>query len=145
MLNLVQASLIVDTALAKGRELNLKPLTIAVLDSAGCLVAFKREDNTSLMRPEIAQAKAWGVLALGMGGRALAERAQHAPAFIATVTALAQGRVVPVAGGVIVRDSVGKVMGSVGVSGDLPDSDEACAVAGIAAAGLVADTGAGGH
>ena len=132
----------VDKALAEGRSLGLPPLTVAVLDGSGCLVCFKREDGSSLLRPEIAQAKAWGALGMGMGSRALAQRASVQPAFISAVNALAGGRLIPVPGGVLIRSSGKSIIGAVGITGATSDQDEACAVAGIEAAGFSADTGA---
>jgi uncharacterized protein GlcG (DUF336 family) len=114
---------------------------VAVLDAAGCLVAFKREDGSSLLRPEIAQAKAWGTLGMGIGGRALQQRASVAPAFIAAVNNLADGRIIPVPGGVLIRDGKNAIVGAVGITGAVSEQDEACAVAGIESAGYVADTG----
>lgn len=140
-LTLQQAGKIIEHALAKGRELGLKPLTVAVLDQGGTLKAMQREDGSSLLRPEIAFGKAWGCLGMGFGGREMARRAQAAPAFIAAIGLASGGRIVPVPGGVLIRDSAGAVLGAVGISGDVSEQDEACAVAGIAAAGLVADTG----
>ena len=144
-LTLAQASTIVDAALAKGRELNLAPMTVVVLDSGGHAVALKREDKSGILRVEIATGKAWGGLGLGAGSRMLADRVGTGPAgeaFVNAIAAASGGRVVPVAGGVLVRDGDGTVVGAVGVSGDLSDKDEACALAGIEAAGLTADTGA---
>lgn len=141
MLTLAQASTIVDTALQKGRELNLAPLTVVVLDTGGQIKAVKREDHSSLLRPEIALGKAWGVLGMGFGGRELARRAAKAPAFFSVLSDMSGGRMVPVPGGVLIRDGQGELLGSVGISGDASDKDEVCAVAGIAAAGLRADTG----
>jgi uncharacterized protein GlcG (DUF336 family) len=141
MIDLVHATTIVDKALAHGRGMGLPPLTVAVLDAAGCLVAFKREDGSSLLRPEIAQAKAWGTLGMGIGSRALAQRAAAAPAFIAAVNNLADGRIIPVPGGVLIRDGKNAIIGAVGITGAVSEQDEACAVAGIEAAGYVADTG----
>jgi uncharacterized protein GlcG (DUF336 family) len=142
MIDLEHATTIVDKALAHGRSLKLPPLTVAVLDAHGCLVSFKREDGSSLLRPEIAQAKAWGTLGLGIGGRALAQRASVAPAFVSAVNALAGGRIIPVPGGVLIRSSDKSIVGAVGVTGAISEQDEACAVAGIEAAGYTADTGA---
>jgi uncharacterized protein GlcG (DUF336 family) len=142
MIDLAQATIIVDQALEHGRSLGLPPLTVAVLDAAGCLVSFKREDGSSLLRPDIAQAKAYGALAMGIGSRAIAARAAVAPAFVSAVNALAGGRLIPVPGGVLIRSSSKAVIGAVGITGANSDQDEACAVAGIAAAGFVADTGA---
>ena len=142
MIDLARATLVVDKALAEGRSLGLPPLTVAVLDGSGCLVCFKREDGSSLLRPEIAQAKAWGALGMGMGSRALAQRASVQPAFISAVNALAGGRLIPVPGGVLIRSSGKSIIGAVGITGATSDQDEACAVAGIEAAGFSADTGA---
>lgn len=144
-LTLAQASTIVDAALAEARRMELQPMTVVVLDPGGHVVALKREDNSGILRAEIATGKAWGALALGAGSRVLADRvASGAPgaAFAGAIAAASGGRVVPVAGGVLVRGPDGAIIGAVGVSGDLSDKDETCAVAGIAAAGLGADTGA---
>jgi uncharacterized protein GlcG (DUF336 family) len=140
-LTLDKASRMVDAALAHARVLDCKPLTVAVLDAGGHLVAFKREDNTGILRPDIAQGKAWGALGMGLGGRALAQRAEMAPAFFVALAAASGGRVIPVPGGVLIRNAAGDVVGAVGISGDMPDKDEACAAHGIEAAGLVADVG----
>jgi uncharacterized protein GlcG (DUF336 family) len=140
-LSLDNAALIIDAGLSRARELGLKPLTIAVLDAGGHLVAFKRQDRSGILRPEIAHGKAWGALGMGLGGRALAQRAQMAPAFFVALASASQGRVIPVPGGVLIRSADGDILGAVGVSGDLPDNDEACAVHGIGQAGLVADPG----
>jgi uncharacterized protein GlcG (DUF336 family) len=136
-----QATRIADRALEEGRARGLQPLTVAVLDAGGQPKLLKREDGASLLRPEIAVGKAWGVLGMGFGGRELARRAAAAPLFMEALYAASGGRMVPVAGGVLVRDAAGAVVGAVGISGDSSDNDELCAVAGIRAAGLVPDTG----
>jgi len=141
MLTLEQASIIVDKALEKGRELAFKPLTVAVLDAGGQLKALKREDGSSLLRPEIAGGKAWGALGMGFGGREFARRAAANPAFVQALSTASGGRVVPVPGGVLIRDRAGAILGAVGISGDTSENDEACAVYGIGCASLVADTG----
>jgi uncharacterized protein GlcG (DUF336 family) len=142
IIDLAQATAIVDKALAQGRTMGLPPLTVAVLDAHGCLVAFKREDGSSLLRPEIAQAKAYGTLAMGIGSRAIAQRAAVAPSFVSAVNALAGGRLIPVPGGVLIRSSTKAIIGAVGITGAISEQDEACAVAGIESVGLIADTGA---
>jgi uncharacterized protein GlcG (DUF336 family) len=136
-----QARVIADAALAKGREIGLAPLTAIVLDAAAVPKVVLREDGSSLGRVEIAWGKANGTLLLGLGGRELARRANGAPGFTNALSDLAGGRAVPVPGGVLVKDAEGVVLGAVGVSGDASDKDEVCAVAGIRAAGLVAETG----
>jgi uncharacterized protein GlcG (DUF336 family) len=141
MIALAQAVTMIDTALKHGREKGLQPLTVAVLDAGGSLVALQREDGSSLLRPQIAQAKAWGALGMGMGSRALAQRAASHPAFMSALSALSDGRIVPVPGGVLIRSSTRAVIGAVGISGDHSDHDEACAIAGIEAAGFTADSG----
>ena len=139
---LAQASTIVDVALKKGRETNCAPLTVAVLDAGGHLVAFKREDRSGILRFDIAYGKAWGALGMGFGSRELAERAGKNPLFFGVLASVAQGRLVPVPGGVLLKDASGAVLGAVGISGDTSDKDEVCAVAGIEAAGLRAVAGA---
>jgi uncharacterized protein GlcG (DUF336 family) len=141
MLTLQQASLIVDKALEKGRELAFKPLTVVVLDVGGHLKAMKREDGSSLLRPEIAGGKAWGALGMGFGGREFARRAAANPSFINALSVASGGKIVPVPGGVLIRDPAGEIIGAVGISGDTSENDETCAVFGIGSAGLVADTG----
>ena len=140
-LTLDVARKILDTALAKGTEKKLKPLVVAVLDARGCVKASAAQDGTSLLRSEIAHGKAYGALAMGMGSRALFQRAQEQAYFIGAVNTLAQGRMVPVPGGVLILDDNGALLGAVGVSGDTSDNDEICAVAGIEAAGLKANAG----
>jgi uncharacterized protein GlcG (DUF336 family) len=144
-LTLAQATIIVDTALAKARELGLAPMTVVVLDAGGHAVALKREDKSGILRVEIATGKAYGALGMGTGSRMLSDRINSGAigaGFVNALSAASGGRVVPVPGGVIVRDGAGDVIGAVGVSGDLSDKDETCALAGIQAAGLAADTGA---
>jgi len=139
---LAQASIIVDQALAKGRELKLHPLTVVVLDAGGHLVAMKREDASGILRTEIATGKAWGTLGMGFGGREFARRAAGGGAvFLQALMAASGGRIVPAPGGVLIRGGSGEIVGSVGISGDTSDKDETCAVSGIEAAGLTADTG----
>jgi uncharacterized protein GlcG (DUF336 family) len=140
-LTLDVARKILDVALAKGVEKKLKPLVVAVLDARGCIKALAAQDGTSLLRGEIAHGKAYGALAMGMGSRALFQRAQEQAYFISAVNTLAQGALVPVPGGVLIQDSSGALLGAVGVSGDSSDNDEICAVAGIEAAGLKANAG----
>jgi uncharacterized protein GlcG (DUF336 family) len=140
-LTLDVARKILDTALAKGVEKKLKPLVVAVLDARGCVKASAAQDGTSLLRGEIAHGKAYGALAMGMGSRALFQRAQEQAYFINAVNTLAQGRMVPVPGGVMILDDNGTLLGAVGVSGDTSDNDEICAIAGIEAAGLKANAG----
>ncbi len=141
MITLDTARAIVAGARAHGSSAGLKPLTVVVLDAGGHVVAVEREDGSSMKRFEIGFGKAHGALSLGMGSRALMARAEQQPFFIAAVTAAVGGALVPVPGGVLVRDGDGALLGAVGVTGDTSDNDEAAAVAGIEAAGLTAETG----
>jgi uncharacterized protein GlcG (DUF336 family) len=134
-LTLEKASIIVDQALAKGREMRLRPLCVAVLDEGGHLRALKREDGASILRPQIAMSKAWGAIGMGESSRRLGERLKDRPAFLGALSDMSGGKVVPVAGGVLVVDGE-SIIGAVGVTGGTSDEDEACAVAGIEAAGL---------
>ena len=137
-ITLAQANAIIAAAFAKGAELGLKPLGIAVLDPGGHLVAFARDDGAATLRPQIAMGKAGGALGLGMSSRRIGEVAAERPSFIASLGPVSPHGVVPAAGGVIVVDAAGKPIGAVGVTGDTSDNDEICALAGIAAAGLKA-------
>jgi len=136
MITLDQARTMVRVAREKGRELGLKPLSVAVLDAGGHLLAFEREDGASPGRFEIARGKAYGAVMLGMPGSAQMARAEDQAYFMAAVNGAFGGKVVPVPGGVLVRDASGAVIGAVGVTGDTSDNDAAAAVAGIEAAGL---------
>jgi uncharacterized protein GlcG (DUF336 family) len=135
------AARLCELAFEKGRELGLAPLTVAVLDAGGVVVCLMRQDGSSLMRPDIAIGKAWGTLGFGFGGREIERRAKAMPGFFSVLSDMSGGRMVPVPGGVIIRDQAGAILGAVGVTGDTSLNDEACAVHAIAAIGLVADNG----
>jgi uncharacterized protein GlcG (DUF336 family) len=141
-MKLEDAQKILATALAAGRQRNFKPLAVAVLDARGALRAFAAEDGTSLRRADIALGKAHGALAMGLGSRTLERMAKERAYFVAAVTHVVGGSLIPVAGGVLVKDAAGAVVGAVGVSGDTSDNDETAAMAGIEAAGLQGDPGA---
>lgn len=136
MIQLEQARTIIAAARAHGREHGLKPLTVVVLDAGGHLVAMEREDGSGYGRPQIAQGKAAGALAMGTSSRVLGDMAADRPQFIAALSVAWEGKLIPAAGGVLIRDAAGTLLGAVGVSGDLSDKDEEAAQAGIHAAGL---------
>lgn len=134
-LTLEKASVIVDKTLTKARELKIRPLCVAVLDDGGHLKSLKREDQASILRPQIAIGKAWGAIGMGESSRELGQRLKDRPAFLGALSDLSGGKVVPVAGGVLIlKDQT--IIGAVGVSGGTSDEDEACAIEGIRAAGL---------
>jgi uncharacterized protein GlcG (DUF336 family) len=140
-ISLEAASIIVDQALAKGREMKFRSLGVAVLDPRGCLKAYKAEDGTSLMRLDIAFGKAWGTLGMGFGNRELQRRGDSYPVFFNSLQIMTEGKIVPVPGGVLIRNQAGAIVGAVGITGDSSDNDELCAIHGITAAGLMPDTG----
>ncbi len=134
------AQQIISNVLRIRAERNMKPLTVAVLDAGGHLVALAREDGTSNLRADIARGKAQGAIAMGLGSRALFERAKVEPFFIQAMNALSGGSLVPVPGGVLIRDDAG-IIGAVGITGDTSANDESCAISAIEEAGLSADGG----
>lgn len=142
MLTLEQAEKIARVTLDTGRSADMQPLCVVVLDAGGHALALLRDERASISRPEIATAKAAGCLGMGFGGREIAKRAAAVPNFIAALNGIFPKGILPVPGGVLIRDAGGRLLGAVGVSGDTSDNDELCAVAGIEAAALIADTGA---
>ena len=139
-LTLQNAQTIIAAAFEKGGALGLKPLSVAVLDAGGHVMAFARQDGSSNLRFKIAEGKAAGAIALGMGSRAIFERAQQQPYFVGALNGLMDGSMVPGLGGVLILDG-GTLIGAVGVPGETPDNDEIAAIAGIEAAGLTANAG----
>lgn len=140
-ITLAQAQTLIATALQTARAQGMNPLGVVVLDARGAMKAYAAEDFVSLKRAEIAMAKAHGALAMGMGSRSLAKRAREMPHFTAALSHIVGGAMMPVPGGVLIRDAEKRLLGAVGVSGDTSDNDEIAAKAGIAAIGLVADPG----
>src|SRR5512147_2813869 len=129
-LTLEKATIIVDRALAKAREMKIRPLCVAVLDDGGHLKALMRDDGASILRPQIAIGKAWGAIGMGESSRSLADRLKERPAFLGALSDMSGGKVVPVAGGVLILDG-NAIIGAAGASGGTADEDEACVVAGI--------------
>ena len=138
-LTLRKAKIIIRKALEKGKELGFKPLSVAVLDAGGHLIAFERSDGAAPGRVAIATGKAYGAVMLGMAGRVQMARAEQQAYFMQAVNGALQGQVVPVPGGVLIRDAKLNVVGAVGVTGDLSDNDEICAIAGVEATNLTAE------
>ncbi len=139
-LTLDKANVIADQTLAKARDAKYRPMCVAVLDEGGHLKVLKREDGASILRPDIAIGKAWGAVGMGESSRSLSERLKERPAFLGALSVMSQGKVVPVAGGVLIMDGAdgNEIIGAVGVSGGTAEEDEACAMEGIKAAGFVA-------
>ncbi len=140
-MKLTVAQGMVEAAVAHARSRKMSPLAIVVLDARGVLKIGIAEDGTSLKRAEIATGKAHGALAMGLGSRTLYTRVQNQPYFMAAVTHVVGGSLIPVPGGVLVRTKEGELIGAIGISGDTSDNDEEAALAGIAAVDLVGDPG----
>jgi uncharacterized protein GlcG (DUF336 family) len=141
IITLRKARTIIAKVLATGREAGMQPLSVCVLDAGGHLKAFEREDGASIGRFDIARGKASGALQMGLGSRALHKRAEQQAYFLLAVGRIFENGLVPVPGGVLVRDRKGEIIGAAGISGDNSDNDEIAAVAGIEAAGFAADPG----
>ena len=137
-LTLQTANQIIAAALAKSKESGYKPMGIAVLDGAGNLKAFASEDGASMFRFDIARAKAWGAVGMGVASGVLAKRAKDNPNFFVALAATAEGKFLPQPGAVVIKDAQGRLLGAVGASGGTGDEDEAICIAGVQAAGLVA-------
>jgi uncharacterized protein GlcG (DUF336 family) len=137
MITIRKARTIIKAALAKGDELGLKPLTVVVLDAGGHLIAAEREDGASPGRFEMARGKAYGCIMIGIPGSALNARAEAQPYFMNAMNGAFDGKVVPVMGGVLVKDKRGTIIGAVGVTGDTSENDAEAAMAGVEKAGLI--------
>lgn len=137
-LTLAEANCIITTAIARGTELALKPLSVAVLDAGGHLIAFQRQDGASMLRFEIAFGKAHGALAVGVGSREISRMAADRPPLLLGLLGVTGGRIVPVPGGVLIRRD-GEVVGAVGITGDTSDNDEHCAIVAVEQTGLAAE------
>ncbi len=137
-LTLAQANQIIAAALAKSKESGFKPMGIAVLDESGNLKAFASEDGASMFRFDIARAKAWGAVGMGVSSRVLGERAKGNPNFFVSLAATADGKFLPQTGAVVIKDAAGNVIGAVGASGGTGDEDELICMAGVEAAGFTA-------
>ena len=140
-LTLAAAQAAIAAALDHAAAHGLKPLAVMVLDLRGAQKASAAQDGVSLKRMEVAHGKAYGALALGMGSRSIFKRAKEQPYFVNAVGTALAGALIPVPGGVLIRDASGAVVGAIGISGDASDQDEAAACAGVTAAGFVADPG----
>ena len=137
-LTLAQANQIIAAALARSRDSGYKPMAVAVLDDAGNLKAFAREDGASMFRFEVARGKAWGAVGMGVSSRVLGQRAKENPNFFLSLAATASGKFLPQTGAVLIKDGSGQVLGAVGASGGTGDEDELICIAGVEAAGLSA-------
>ena len=134
-----KARTMINKTLAYARENEFKPMAVIVLDAGGNPLAFDREDDSAPGRFAIAQAKAYGAVMMGMGGYALRKRAEEQAYFVDSLNGVYGGKVVPVPGGVLIRNKKGVVIGALGVTGDTSEHDADAALAGIEAAGLTGE------
>jgi len=138
-LTLQQANRIIDEVLLVARQRDMPPLAVAVLDSGAHLKALQREDGVSFLRVQIAQAKAWGALAMDCNTDQLAERYNQdtqQQGFIDALNAMTGGKIIPLPGGVLVRDKQNRVVAAVGAAGGVSQDDEACVQTAITATGF---------
>ena len=135
-LNLQQASDVVDAALRLAREHDMLPLTVAVLDVGGHVIALKREDGSGIIRVEVATAKAYGALGMGVSSRVIGGRLAERPVFSTALTVISDGRFASVPGGVLICDADGIAIGAVGISGETSARDEFAAIGAIKSAGF---------
>ncbi|MEL7459370.1 MAG: heme-binding protein [Pseudomonadota bacterium] len=138
-ISLNKARVMIRKTLARGREMDLKPLSVVVLDAGGHVLAFEREDGAAVGRFEIARGKAYGCVMLGMTGTQQMARAEQQAYFMTAVNGAYGGKVIPVPGGIVIRDKKGAIVGALGVTGDTSENDAEAGLAGIAAAGLVGE------
>ena len=136
-LTLSIANQIIEAAFAEGATRRLKPLTAVILDVGGNLKSLQKQDGASLLRTEIALGKAWGALGIGDHSRSLQKMAEERPLFVTSLMNASNGRLIPVAGGVLIGNTNGELLGAIGITGDTSDNDELCAMAGIAAVHLI--------
>lgn len=134
-----KAKRIINQAFAKGKEMGFNPLSVIVLDAGGHCKAFERQDGAAPGRFAIADGKANAAVVMGMPSSKLMERAEQQAYFVNALSDSYGGRIIPVPGGVLVKDKKGKIIGAVGVTGDTSDNDVIAAVAGIEASGLFAE------
>ena len=138
-LTLGQANRIIEAILARGADLQCRPLSVIVVEP-GCKVkAFQKKDGSSMIRFEMALGKAYAALALGRSSLLVRVRNEEKPAFMRYLIAASDDQLFPEGGGMQIRDAAGEVIGAVGVTGDTEDRDEELAVHGIHAAGLKTD------
>lgn len=137
-IKLSKANSIIRSVFKKGSDLGLDPLAVVVLDAGGHIKALQSQDGAGFLKPKIAKAKAYGSLGMGKNSSNLAESAKKRPHHATAMSAIAEGNYMPVPGGILISNKTGQIIGAVGVSGALSDSDEKCAVWAIEHCGFLA-------
>jgi len=138
-IKLKQSDAIINAVLARARELDCRPVSVVITDSGAHVKAFKKEDDSAMMRFEMALGKAYAALALGRSSSLVRVRTEERPLFMDYLIGASGGRIFPEGGGMLIRDARGELIGAVGVTGDTQERDEELAAHGIRAAGLKTD------
>jgi len=138
-LSLRKARTIIRKTLEHGKAQGFRPLSAVILDEGGNVKAFEREDDASPGRFAIAHGKAYGAIMLGMSGSAQKARAEEQAYMMQALNGVFGGQVIPVPGGIILRDKRGRIVGAMGVTGDTSENDAESGMAGIEASGLIGE------
>lgn len=136
-ISLNEAKRIIDGCFAAAAERKLRPLTAVILDAGGRLKAALKQDGCAMLRFEIAYGKAYAALAMGRPSRLVLQKQREKPVFMDNLLDLADGPMFLEAGGQLIRDAAGEVLGAIGVTGDAGEMDDVCAIAGIHAGGYL--------
>ena len=139
MITLAQANRIIEAILARGRELTCRPMSVIVVEPGAKVKAFQKEEDSAMMRFEMAYGKAYVALAFGRSSSLVRMRTEERPLFMQYLMRVSDDQIFAEGGGMLIRDQAGDVIGAVGVTGDTQDRDEELAAHGICAAGLMTD------
>jgi len=139
-LSLDQANTIIAATFAAAKKERCRPMSAIVLDAGGRVKAFQKQDGASMLRFEVCYGKAYASLALGRPSKLVLQKANDKPLFMQSIDNLADYPLFLEGGGQLIRDQDGEVMGAIGVTGDANEMDDICAIAGIRAVGLRADS-----
>jgi uncharacterized protein GlcG (DUF336 family) len=139
MITLEQANRIIAAIFARGRELSCRPMSVIVVEPGAKVKAFQKEDDSAMMRFEMAFGKAYAALALGRSSSLVRMRTEERPLFMQYLISASDDQIFPEGGGMLIRDQNGELLGAVGVTGDTQERDEELAAHGIRAAGLKTD------
>jgi uncharacterized protein GlcG (DUF336 family) len=134
-ISLDEAVAMINGCFAAAKSRKLRPLTAVMLDAGGRLKAALKQDGCAMLRFEIAYGKAYAALSMGRPSRLVLQKQREKPVFMENLIELADGPMFLEAGGQLVRDAAGEVVGAIGVTGDAGEMDDVCAIAEIHAAG----------